>query len=103
VLVSSNEANNNYHSFISVYAYPPNCKVGHAPSPPSYPIHDMEVTANTKSDGNHLEADSLLGGGGASGAGRGFSSRLKRVVDEIYVGRYAPQWRLMSLLKLCGY
>jgi hypothetical protein len=44
----------------------------------------MEVTANTNSDGNHLEADSLLlGGGGASGAGRGFSSRLKRVVDEM--------------------
>jgi hypothetical protein len=43
----------------------------------------MEVFANTNSGGNQLETDSLLSGGGASEAGRNFSSRLKRVVDEM--------------------
>jgi hypothetical protein len=38
---------------------------------------------NTNSGGNQLETDSLLGGGCASGAGRNFSSRLRRVVDEM--------------------
>jgi hypothetical protein len=43
----------------------------------------MEVTVNTNSGGNQFETDSMLGGGGTSGAGRNLSSRLKRVVDEI--------------------
>jgi hypothetical protein len=43
----------------------------------------MEVIANNNSGGNQLETDSLLGGGGASEAGRNFSSRFKRLVDEM--------------------
>jgi hypothetical protein len=43
----------------------------------------MEVAVNTNSGGNRLETDdSLLGGGGSSGAGRNFSLSLKRVVDD---------------------
>jgi hypothetical protein len=38
---------------------------------------------STNSGGNQFETDKLLGGGGTSGAGRNFSSRLKRIVDEI--------------------
>jgi hypothetical protein len=46
-------------------------------------VPNYDITANTNSGGNQLETDSLLGGGGASGPRQNFSSRLKRVVDEM--------------------